>query len=241
MSEAHGPPTTPTRPVPSDWTGGRIAALVVGIVLALVAVAFVGAGGTALWAAFQKDDGYVTTDVHEFSTSGAALATDPVDLGSAGVHWAYSSNLVDKIRIRVTPAGSGAPVFVGIGPSRAVDGYLAGVNHTVITDFWDETVDQVPGSTPASAPGKQTFWVAASTGPGTQTVQWNPSSGTWTAVVMNADGRPGLNVAADLGGTVPQLTWIILGTFLAGALFTAGAVFLIVRAVHRRPVQATAV
>jgi hypothetical protein len=36
----------------------------------------------------------VTTDVHEFSTSGSALATVSTELGSAGVGWLYAPALL---------------------------------------------------------------------------------------------------------------------------------------------------
>ena len=57
----------------------------------------------------------MTTDVHEFSTSGAALATVSTELGSAGAGWLYAPGLLDEVRIRVTPASAGPPLFVGIG------------------------------------------------------------------------------------------------------------------------------
>src|SRR5512145_1131331 len=61
----------------SGWTGGRIAALVIGALLILVSLGLLGAGSTALWAEETRRDaaGYVTTGVHEFSSSGSALAT----------------------------------------------------------------------------------------------------------------------------------------------------------------------
>jgi hypothetical protein len=80
----------------------------------------------------------LTTDLHRFSTAGAALATQPTHLGSAGVEWLYSPGLLGKVRIRVTPTNSDSMLFVGIGPSADVDRYLAGVNRTTITDFFDE-------------------------------------------------------------------------------------------------------
>jgi hypothetical protein len=204
-------------------------------VLALIAVSLVGAGGTALWAQFQKDGDYVTTDVHTFSTSGSALVTDPVDLGQEGVSWLHSSGLIDNIRIRVTPTSAGAPIFIGIARSADVDSYLAGVSHTVITDYWDNDTQFVDGSQPDSEPATQGFWAASTSGSGSQTLVWNPENGTWSAVVMNADGGTGINVRTDLGGDIPALPWITLGLFIVGAAFTAGAVVLIVGAVRRRP------
>ena len=205
LSEARGRPAAPPRPearspARSRWTAGRITALVIGALLVLVSLALLGAGGTALWAdRTQRDGGYVTTGVHEFSTSGSALATVSTELGSAGVGWLYSPGLLDEVRIRVTPASSGPPLFVGIGPSTDVDRYLAGVNHTVISEFWGDKAEAVDGGRPASAPGTQDFWVASDTGPGARTLEWDPTDGSWTVVVMNADGRPGIAVGADLG------------------------------------------
>jgi hypothetical protein len=122
----------------SGWTGGRIAALVIGVLLVLVSLALLGAGGTALWAdRTQRDGGYVTTGAHDFSTAGSALATVSTELGSAGIGWLYAPTLLDEVRIRVTPTSPGSALFVGIGPSTEVDRYLAGVNHTVITEFWE--------------------------------------------------------------------------------------------------------
>jgi hypothetical protein len=163
------------------------------------------------------------------------LATEPTDLGSAGTGWLYSSSLLDKVRIRITSASSGSALFVGIGPSTDVDRYLAGVNHTRISDFWREKVQAMGGGTPASAPGTQDFWVASATGLGAQSLVWDPTDGSWTVVVMNADGRPGIDVAADLGARMPSLLWIAVGFLAAGGVLAVGGALLIVGAVRRQP------
>jgi hypothetical protein len=197
--------------------------------LALLALLLLGAGGTAVWAdRTQRDAGYATTDLHEFSTAGSALATVSTELGSAGVGWLYSPSLLGDVRIRVTPARSGEPLFVGIGPSTDVDRYLAGVDHTVITEFWGDETKSVAGGPSASAPAAQDFWVASSAGQGTRTVTWHPTDGSWTVVVMRANGQPGIDVRADLGAKVPALPWIALGFLAAGVIFLAGGAFLIV-------------
>lgn len=104
----------PPRPEPaagsSGWTAGRIIALVIGALLGLVSLGLLGAGGTALWVdRTQRDAGFVTTDVHEFSTSGSALATEPTHLGSAGTGWLYAPALLGEVRIRVTPTAGHDP------------------------------------------------------------------------------------------------------------------------------------
>jgi hypothetical protein len=244
MSQSHVPPTAPATddaapgPTvtagPSRWTAGRIATLVIGVLLVLLSLPLLGGGGTAVWAdRTQRDAGYVTTDVHRFSVSGSALATESTDLGSAGVSWLYSPSLLGNVRIRVTPASAGAPLFVGIGPSANVDRYLSGTGHTVVTDFWGDKVQDVAGGTPPTAPETQDFWVASATGSGPQTVVWDPADGSWTVVVMNADGRPGVDVGADLGAEMPAVLWIAIGSLVLGALLLAGGVILVVGAIRR--------
>jgi hypothetical protein len=208
---------------------------VIGALLVVVALVVLGAGGTGLWAdRTQRDGGYATTGEHAFSTAGSALATERIHLGAAGIGWLYSPTLLGKVRIRVTPVSAGPPLFVGIGPSADVDRYLAGVNHTLISDFFGNKVEAVGGGKAQSPPGMQRFWVASATGPGAPTVVWHPASGSWTVVVMNADGRPGIDVKADLGARFPALLWIAVGLLVGGAVFMAGGVLVIAGAIRRR-------
>jgi hypothetical protein len=179
--------------------------------------------------------------VHEFATTGSVLATEPADLASPGVGGPFSQGLLGEVRIRVTPADPGPDpdLFVGIGSSSDVSRYLAGVSHTRISDFWSHRVHAIGGHEPGSAPGTQDFWVASTTGPGAQTLTWDPTNGSWSVVVMNADGQPGVNVAADLGATMPSLTGIAVGGLLAGAVFLIGGVLLIVGAIRQSHASGT--
>jgi hypothetical protein len=226
------PPEPTTRP--SGWTPGRIAALTIGVFLGLVGLIPLGAGGTTLWAsATQREDGFITSDVQAFSTSGSALVTEPADLGVPGFGWLYAPSVLGEIRIRVTPASVGSTLFVGIGPSNEIDRYLAGVGHTLITDFWSESVRPVGGEAIASAPSSQDFWVASDSGAGPRTVTWDPTGGSWSVVVMNVDGQPGVDVRADLGATIPPLVWISVGLLLFGLVLLAGGSLLVFRAIRR--------
>jgi hypothetical protein len=248
IGEPHGgsipvPPRPEATVYRSRWTAGRITAVVVGSLLGFVSLVLLGSGGTVLWADLTKrDGGYLTTENREFSTPGSALATVSTELGSAGTGWLYPPALLDEVRIRVTPTGPGPALFVGVGPSTEVDRYLAGVHRTVISDFWTGKVQDVEGGHSVASPGTQDFWVASSSGPGPRTLLWDPADGSWTVVVMNADGRHGVRpVATDLGATAPAVVWIALGVLVAGVVFLAGGVLLIVGAFRRgthRPMTA---
>lgn len=239
MQETHAPAAEPSEgnvavaARASRWTAGRIAALAIGSLLVLLSLCLLGAGGTGVWAdRTQREGGYATTDVHHFSATGSALATKRTELGAAGFGWLYAPDILGKVRVRVTPESPG-PVFVGIGPSAEVDRYLAGVKHTVISDFWRDDVESVGGGSPGSPPGRQSFWAASESGSGQQSLVWDPADGDWTVVVMNADGRAGIEVGADLGAKVPALLWVSIGLLLGGAIFLVGGGLLIASAVRR--------
>jgi hypothetical protein len=241
---AAGPPRTaapaavPPPPAASrspGWTGGRITATVIGALVVLVSLGLLGCGFAALWADRTQRDaaGYVTTDVHGFSTAGSALATEPIELGSPGVGWLYSRVVLGKVRIRVTPVTPGPELFVGIGPTAEVDRYLAGVGHTQISDFWSGRAQAIAGAAPGALPGTQDFWVTSAAGQGSQTLTWDPANGSWTVVVMHTDGGRVIDVSADLGAKMPALLWVAVFSLVVGAIFAAGGVLLIVGAIRR--------
>ena len=92
----------------------------------------------------------------------------------------------------------------------------------------------VVGGPPSAAPGTQDFWVASDSGPGARSVEWEPTDGTWTVVVMHAEGRPGISIGADLGASMPALPWIAIGILIAGAVLLTGGVLLVWGAIGRR-------
>lgn len=213
--------------------------MVVGTVLGLLSLALLTAGGTTLWAdTTQRDAGYVMTGSHHFSTAGSALTTEPTELGSTGVGWLYAPGLLGKVRIRVTPANPTSMLFVGIGPAKAVDRYLSGVHHTLISDYFGSDVREISGGRPGSTPGSRHFWVASTAGAGARTLLWKPTDGSWSVVAMNAAGRPGIDVKANLGAEFPALLWIAIGLLAAGALFAVGSALLIRGSLVRRRASA---
>ena len=106
-------------------------------------------------------------------------------------------------------AGSERPVFLGIGPTSDVARYLAGVQHSQITDFDTDPVRfssrEVAGQARPAPPAQQSFWRVRATGSGTQTVTWPLEKGNWSAVAMNADGSRNVSIALRVGARIPAL------------------------------------
>jgi len=208
------PPAGPgAAPAGQGWTAGRVVSLVAGSILSLVGVVLLAGAGFLTWADQMQQGGYLDTGTAMYSTGGYALASDPVNLHGG---WGWLGQFAGDVRIRVTAANPGAPVFVAIGPADDVSRYLAGVSYTSVTALGDHDVIQHLGSVRPAPPSTALDWAAQARGAGTQTLQWPVRSGDWMMVVMNPDGSPGVTVRADLGVFSPALP------SLAGELLAAG-------------------
>jgi hypothetical protein len=238
----------------SGWSGGRIVALVVGALLSLLSTGPLIGGAALLWAdRTQRDDGWLSSPQARASTDGYALVSDDISLDTTGADWVID-DVLGRVRLEATVPG-GDDVFVGVAPSSAVAGYLAGVARTRIDDLGDEqdrwgwdwisgggangyridpgTMSTFPGGPPASAPGDLTIWTASTEGRGAQTLEWAPEDGDWTVVVMPADGTSGFSADLSVAATAPGLPWLAGGLLGVGAVLLGAGVLLIVLAVHR--------
>ena len=216
------------------WGPARVAAALLASLAALLGIAAIAAGATAVvFDQTQRDaSGYLTSESAPYSTGTYALESRNYDAG-ASVLGPLARGLLGTVRIH---SESGRAVFVGIAPANAAGAYLANVAHAEADDLGARSANFriSPGGAPSTAPGAQHFWVASATGAGAQTLTWKIRSGNWRVVVMNADGTR--RVASDLsiGAVLPHLLTIgivALGTGLLILLLSGGALFL---AIHRR-------
>jgi hypothetical protein len=200
----------------SNPTGGRLAAIITGGVLASIALLVLVTGAGFAWVDNRKDaDGYYMTDGERFSTNTYALATENLDIDD-DIPGAVSGNL----RLDVQ-AGGGKPVFVGIGRSRDVQRYLATSPHATLTDVEvDPFVADYRtsgGTTRPGAPAAQDIWVAQAQGTDPQRLTWDVDDGDWSVVVMNADGSANVDADVAVGADLP-----IVGTLATALLITGG-------------------
>jgi hypothetical protein len=229
------------------WTAGPIVTLAVGAVLCLAAVPPLVGGVTGLATDVTARDqaGFLTTPPTVVTAGGYAVRSPALLLEQAPDASFWPAAALGEVRVRVAALDPARPVFVGVAPRGAVDGYLAGVASGTIAEQGGNrpAVVERPGGPPAQAPTEAGIWVAQSTGAGTQTVTWRPAPGDWSLVVLEPDGRPGIAVAADAGATVPGLrTLATLLLVIAGLLVVLGAtaVTAAVATAHRRTGTPTA-
>ncbi len=211
------PPAPTPPPTASRWTAGRVAAVVIGCVVLMGSV-LVGAGGAALAIVdgTQRDgDGYLMSDP-------IALSTGTYALTSANLEIEGTSSLPHRIlgdaKVTAAPTGDAA-VFVGVAPTAEVGRYLAGVGLAEVRSLAGNPAYRTrDGAAPSTQPADGDIWVAQAAGAGTQTVTWPVENGDWTVVVMNADGSRGVSADVAAGATVPVLTWVYAGLFVAAGL-----------------------
>jgi hypothetical protein len=230
-------PSTPPPPPPQQgtrWSVGHILLVVFGSLVSLLAIALLAAGGTALWADLTQrdDDGYLTTPTEPFETQTFAITSESIDLleAGAGAEWLLSEDVLGNVRI--TGESSGGDVFVGIGDSGDVEGYLGGVERDEVRDIDSDPFSveyrRVPGGEPPGPPGEQDIWAASASGPGEQSAVWEAESGEWAVVVMNADASRSVAVELSAGAEANFLLWLAIGLLAAGALVLAGGATMII-------------
>ena len=116
-------------------------------------------------------------------------------------------------------SANGKPVFAGIARTRDVDAYLLGSAHTTLTDVdvdpFEPKYERAPGTGTPARPADQRFWVATSDG--SKPLDWKVKDGTWSVVVMNADGSPGVDARVSAGASLPWLDELEVAAWIAAA------------------------
>jgi hypothetical protein len=216
--------TVPAPVVTQRRPTGRIVA---SILLGLVALALIAAGGAGVYARIAASDhGWITTGSHRYAADGRAIVSGSLDVDQIP-DW-----LVAKVRVKASSA-NGKPIFVGVAKRAAVDRYLAGVAHSTLEDVnfdpFNPTYTQTDGRNVPARPAAEHFWVESKTGAGTQSVSWKLRSGHWRVVVMNADASSNVAADAKVGTWIRGALAIAISLLGVGIAVAAGAIALGVR------------
>jgi hypothetical protein len=228
--------TSPVRASPPR-TGVGVAAIIAGSLAALAGICLAAVG--ALLLGVFGSDGTVASRSHSLSTSRAALVSSVGDISDV----ADVADVVGDPSVRVSAAapGSGADLFVGIGPAAEVDRYLAAAPIDEVTDFeidpFELTRRPRGGSSLPAPPGSQDFWVAEASGRNTATLDWKIRDGEYRLVLMNADGSRPVAADGEVKLTLPHVAGIAWASTGVGLLLLLGGATGIVLGIRgrRRP------
>lgn len=181
----------------------KLIAAIVGVMMVAGSVALV-AAGTFMVAATDDVDGFISAGPVRVHTDTAALVGDDIEVFFDEPVRGGSFLGIDDIATRLSVvARNDKDLFVGIGPSDEVRGYLAGGSHSLVADFGENLIlDSIGGSTDLEMPGNQEFWTASTFD---DVLNWNLKSGRWSVVLMNQDGSAGIDSSITAAGRVPFL------------------------------------
>ena len=228
MATTTQPPRPPQTPPPDrpPARGPHVVLLVLGSLLGLAGLVVASLATATGWAAFAQRDGrFLTSPTERYTVSSYALTTAEMDV-LVDEELPAARFPVASLMLRATAADPDRPVFVGVGPRDQVAAYLRDVEHTEVSSVtfypFRAQYRPVPGTRAPATPGSQTFWAASAEGTGTQTLEMALRSGTWVAVVMNADAERTVSVDLAAGARTTLLGPITLG-LAVGALVLLGA------------------
>jgi hypothetical protein len=169
----------------------------------------------------QRDnDGYYTSSTAHVAAPGYAVTAEALHIGDLP---SVASDVVGRVRVSAR-SSPGQSLFIGIAPQNAVNGYLAGVARSEVTEVNGDAVTYKThaGRAPTVTPAREGFWQSAGSGTGQVTATWKVKGGTWAIVLMNANGAPHVSAAVSVGAKTNLVLWVGLG-FLVAGLIVGGA------------------
>lgn len=202
--------------------GVGIPAALVGALLTIAGLAllgFVGVDGT-----FTTPRTTATTDTHAI-----VVGTAFVDEDLRGARTIDGSVTVDV-------ESRGGELFVGVADADDVAAYLDGVAFADAVELsypgGDLGLRPRDGRTRPAPPEDQSFWIDSRVGDGRLT--WDLDEGSWSLVLMNADGSAGVDVAGTATARIPALGTTLLVVLAIGAVLAGVGLWLIVSALRGR-------
>lgn len=220
-------------------SAGRIVLLVFGILLVLGSFGLLIGGGVTLAFdnTFKDDQGFYNTGSVPINSASPAIVTEPADIHVDNFWLARNSNLV-SVKIEASNSDSSKPIFIGIARESDMDKYLGNVSYDTITDVtWENSelnFTHHSGNNTIATPTSQTFWVASATGTGTQTLDWNIDNGSYTMIIMNADGSSPVDAEAEIGVKLPPIVHNVgLALLITGIVLLIGGGLMIYLAVRK--------
>jgi len=218
-------------PVRRSRTGGSVATIVVGAVIAVGGL-LTAVSGAVLLAIFGGGNAISSGD-HLVSTETSALVAD---LGHVDNIRGFEP-LTGSPTLQLSAKNLGdSGVFVGVGRSADVDRYLSGVaiDRVADLDFAPFRLNTVrdAGWAMAGAPAEQTFWVASALS-GTDPIaeaqlSWKIDEGDYEIVVMNADGSAAVLSTVAIRASLPTSTGLWTVVIVIGGLVLVGGTALVV-------------
>ncbi len=212
-------------------SGGRILLLLFGILLMLGAFPFIIGGGILLWVEISLTDGegYISTRDYQLESDSYAIVTESarIDIDEEwnwGWGWFGNWDLGDLVTFKVEGSNrdTSKGIFIGVAEAEELpwQEYIHDVEYDEIIQFsfspYEVNYQNHPGSAEPEAPASQIFWEDKAFGTGTQDLEWELETGTYSMVLMNQDGSRDVDADISLGVKIPLIFGFAVGLLVGG-------------------------
>ena len=217
---------------------GKIILLVCGVFVLLASFGLLAGGGALIWVdnTLKDSQGFYTTETIQLEKDSYALVTTAADIDLRAA-WLWDWGNLATFKVEGSNNDSSKQIFMGVAEEADIQAYLSGVEYDEITRFRIHPTRvnyrNHPGTSEPAAPASQTFWTASAHGAGTQTLEWELETGSYSLVLMNADGSAGVDLSTVLGAKVPLLFGVSVGLLVGGVVVLIGGAFMVYIAVRR--------
>jgi hypothetical protein len=208
---------------------GKVILLVTGVLVLLLTVGLLFAGGALVWVSNSQtdSDGFFNTSsiVLERDSYALVVPSINIDVETMGL-WEWSDFFTLKVEGSSNDGAGG--IFLGVARDADIDSYLNGVEYDEISRLTIHHDDAAPynieftkkhGSSIPANPATQTFWIVSAHGTGTQSLEWSPeTAGSYSIVLMNEDASRGVDFNVIVGAKVPLVFAIGLGLLGGGVV-----------------------
>ena len=228
---------------------GRIILLIFGILLILGSIPLLVGGGTLLWAdmVWTDDDGFIATETDRLERDSYAIVTESADIDIDdewhwGWGWRGDWDLGDLVTFKVEGSNNddSKGIFIGVAQESDLIGYLSDVEYDEIIHFrihshgFDVDYKNHPGKSSPTAPASETFWMESTSGTGTQVLEWELETGTYSLVLMNEDGSRDVDLDISVGVKAPWIFGVGIGFVVGGIVALIVGILMVISALRGR-------
>jgi len=226
------------RPRSPGWNAVSILAVVFGGLLILVSFGLLVGGGAIIWvqSTFSDSEGFLMSRETRLQSDSHAMVLQEVNINIDVPSHVWTPKPSDLVTVKLVGRTNdpSKEMFMGVAQDTEASRYLSSVEYDQISidPSWNEkpwrgvsfsaSYNNHPGGAPSQPPTSMTLWDASASGSGAQTLNWEPSTGSFWVVVMNADGSSDVDIDMQLGVKIPILLAI------GGGLLTGGFITLVV-------------
>jgi len=226
------------RPRSPGWNAVSILAVVFGGLLILVSFGLLVGGGAIIWvqSTFSDSEGFLMSRETRLQSDSHAMVLQEVNINIDVPSHVWTPKPSDLVTVKLVGRTNdpSKEMFMGVAQDTEASRYLSSVEYDQISidPSWNEkpwrgvsfsaSYNNHPGGALSQPPTSMTLWDASASGSGAQTLNWEPSTGSFWVVVMNADGSSDVDIDMQLGVKIPILLAI------GGGLLTGGFITLVV-------------